>query len=107
MDDPGIGSDLRLPVDLEPWFLGYFDDYDRLTSPERARRIEPMDRRLTEWLEGSIQTGRRLHEAWMLIGELIRRAPSDEILAFVAAGPLEEFVRAHAARFADRIARAP
>jgi hypothetical protein len=42
-------------------------------------------------------------EAWPIILELIRRAPSDQILADVAAGPLEDLIRNHADAFIDRV----
>jgi hypothetical protein len=41
--------------------------------------------------------------AWMMILELIDKAPNDEILAYVAAGPLEDFIKLHAADYIDRI----
>jgi hypothetical protein len=42
-------------------------------------------------------------EAWPWIVEMVQRAPNDRILAFVAAGPLEDLIRLHAATFIDRI----
>src|SRR5260221_6489686 len=41
--------------------------------------------------------------AWTLIQEAIQRTQSDQVLAFVAAGPLEDFVRLHLGQFVDRI----
>lgn len=42
-------------------------------------------------------------EAWRLILELVDKAPDDAVLGSVAAGELEEFLRAHAEEFIDRI----
>jgi hypothetical protein len=39
----------------------------------------------------------------MMILELIDRAPDDEILGYVAAGPLEDFIKLHAADYIDWI----
>jgi hypothetical protein len=43
--------------------------------------------------------------AWPLIRETVQRSGNDQILAFVAAGPLEDLVRLHACRFIDRMER--
>ena len=45
-------------------------------------------------------------EAWPLIIELIRAAPSDAALYYVAAGPLEDFLRKHGESYIDRVATA-
>jgi hypothetical protein len=42
-------------------------------------------------------------EAWLLILELVRKAPDEAVLGTIAAGELEEFVVAHAEGFIDRI----
>ena len=41
--------------------------------------------------------------AWPLIQGAIQRSSSDHVLAFVAAGPLEDLVRLHLGQFVDRI----
>jgi|ERR1700682_643434 len=41
--------------------------------------------------------------AWAMILELIDRAPDDEALLYVAAGPLEDFIMFHAAVYIERI----
>jgi hypothetical protein len=41
--------------------------------------------------------------AWPLIKEAVRLSPNDRVLAFVAAGPLEDLIRLHARQFIDRI----
>jgi hypothetical protein len=41
--------------------------------------------------------------AWTIILELIDKAPDDDILGYVAAGPLEDFIKLHAADYIDRI----
>lgn len=45
-------------------------------------------------------------EGWALVLELIRAAPDDTALSYVAAGPLEEFICKHGERFLDRLALA-
>jgi hypothetical protein len=42
-------------------------------------------------------------EAWLLILELVHKAPDEKVLGSVAAGELEEFILAHAANFIDQI----
>ena len=41
--------------------------------------------------------------AWSLIAEAVQRSRNDRVLAFIAAGPLEDLVRLHARQFIDRI----
>jgi hypothetical protein len=45
----------------------------------------------------------RPEEAWPVILELISNAPSNQILADIAAGPLEDLVRQYPEQFADRV----
>lgn len=62
-----------------------------------------MDDRLSDWLTQSLRSGDDLDIAWRLIKVLVRRSPDDATLAFVAAGHLEDLVRTHGVRFADRL----
>ena len=39
---------------------------------------------------------------WIVVQELVRRATSDEVLAYVAAGPLEDLLCHHPYAFIDR-----
>jgi hypothetical protein len=41
--------------------------------------------------------------AWAVIQELVRRATRDEVLAYIAAGPLENLLCAHPHVFIDRV----
>ena len=41
--------------------------------------------------------------AWPIVLELIGRAEDDEVLAFIAAGPLEDLLIAHGPQLIDRI----
>ena len=43
--------------------------------------------------------------AWEVVKELVARAPDDSILAFVAAGPLENLICAHPDTVIDRVER--
>jgi hypothetical protein len=45
------------------------------------------------------------HEAWSLLGVLVDLADSDELLADIGAGPLEDVLRAHGAELIDEIER--
>jgi hypothetical protein len=96
---------MKPPVPKE-WIDGYFDDYDRLTSPERARRIEPHDGRLTGWLArrmGPDTSEPEIERTWHVVLTLIERGNDPATLAYVAAGPLEDLVRTRADRFCDRL----
>jgi hypothetical protein len=42
-------------------------------------------------------------ERWSLILEMIRRAPDDDCLGFVAAGPLEDLLSEHGEQLIDRV----
>ena len=44
-----------------------------------------------------------LEEAWLVILELIRRAPTDRVLASIAAGPLEDLIRNYKEEVIDRV----
>jgi hypothetical protein len=41
--------------------------------------------------------------AWAVVQELVRRATRDEVLAYIAAGPLENLLCEHAHAFIDRV----
>ena len=41
--------------------------------------------------------------AWLLLLEMLRRVDGDYMIAFIAAGPLEDFLIRHGARFLERI----
>lgn len=45
----------------------------------------------------------RPEEAWLLIGELILKAQSEEILAMIAAGPLEDLLAQYPYEFIERV----
>jgi len=42
-------------------------------------------------------------EAWPVVLELIRRAPSNRVLASIAAGPLEDLIRKHTNLIIDKV----
>lgn len=68
---------------------GYIDE-----APEELQQISD------EILEMADRNPERL---WPLLIELVERSPSDEVLHFVAAGPLEDLVGWHGERFIDRL----
>jgi hypothetical protein len=41
--------------------------------------------------------------AWVVVQELVRRAARDEVLAYIAAGPLEDLLCNHPHLFIDRV----
>jgi hypothetical protein len=93
------------PAELEALVEGYFRDWTVLRSGSRAERLalerdanRPWDT-LAQLLTGPSE----VDQAWPLILALIEQAPSDEALAYVAAGPLEDLIHAHGAEFGDRI----
>ena len=42
-------------------------------------------------------------EAWLVVQDLVRRATRDEVLAYIAAGPLEDLLCEHPYVFIDRV----
>jgi hypothetical protein len=58
------------------------------------------------WDEVTDKVFRSPSEAWPLIIELIRTAPNDAALSYVAAGPLEDFLCKHGESFMGRVATA-
>lgn len=45
------------------------------------------------------------HRAWRLLGRMAELATTDELVTDLGAGPLEDFVRAHAPKFIRQIER--
>jgi hypothetical protein len=90
--------------DLDSCAVDYFASMRAIRDPaSRADRIAAMSRP-----PGAAEQLRDLldvhpAEAWRLTLGLIERAESNEALAFVAAGPLEDLIREHGGAFADRI----
>lgn len=97
---------MKPPVPAD-WIDAYFEDYDRITSRDRARRMEPLDGRLTDWLMPRIAptaTSAEIASALDVIERLVTRASGDaKLLAYVGAGPLEDLLRRHAESVSDRL----
>jgi hypothetical protein len=77
------------------------DEY--MSYAESVSRDAPDDSKL----DSAEQLNRLVRDdperAWLLVQEALRRSRDDRVLAFVAAGPLEDLVRLHARQFIDRI----
>ncbi len=59
------------------------------------------------WAYGQVQAAVENHprRAWALLGHLADLAASDELVDDLGAGPLEDFVQAHAPKFIGQIER--
>ena len=92
------------PDELDDLITGYFRDWERMLSPSRAERMAEPDDRLSDWLIAALfRDGDAPEEVWPIIVALVDRAPNDEALGFVAAGPLEDLIRRHGQQFEDRL----
>jgi hypothetical protein len=82
----------------------YFRDYEALsTHPTREDRLRRLYRASpSSHLEDLLWDDP--NEAWILTLALVDRAPNQEALSFVAAGPLEDMLRRHGLGYAHQIA---
>jgi hypothetical protein len=81
-------------ADLAGEYLAYANSVvDRALDNSRQWAFDEMNRLVRQDPEA----------AWPVIVEIVRRSVNDRILAFVAAGPLEDLIRLHASTFIDRI----
>lgn len=98
-------TDLVVRLDnLDDLVEGYFTQYRRLFSSVRADRLAAQEGEpLGDWLNGLIQPGRVPEVAWDAIVALLDRAPDEDALAFVIAGPLQDLATHHGEQFADRL----
>jgi hypothetical protein len=96
------------PEDIDRFVIEYFDDYDRLVREIQGNRAE----RLAAQAEDAAREGPDMIDrfermdpetAWRAVVALIERAPSDETLFFVAAGPLEDLIRSRTAWVGPRV----
>jgi hypothetical protein len=56
-----------------------------------------------EWEQVTDLVGHDLEAGWVVVQDLVRGATADEVLAYVAAGPLEDFLCSHTHRAIDRV----
>jgi hypothetical protein len=93
-------------MDLDSFATQYFADW-AAAHGTRAERLELEQRWLespADWLMTvMIVEPDRAEEAWPVIVHLIDSAPDDDALSYVAAGPLEDALHYHSARFGERI----
>lgn len=96
------------PEDIDRFVADYFDDYERLVRGMRGSRAE----RLAAQAEDAEREGPDMIDrlertdaetAWRAVVALVERAPSDEALFFVAAGPLEDMIRRQPAWAGPRV----
>jgi hypothetical protein len=91
---------------LDSFAAQYFKDW-RAVSDQLSAERQPPDRkrgRTPPWEQLFDLVWTQPEEAWTLILALVERAPSDEALSFVAAGPIEDFLGHHGAEWASRVA---
>ena len=55
------------------------------------------------WEQVHDMVGDRPEEGWTLILQLIERAADEQVLAYIAAGPLEDLIKWHGPQFIERI----
>lgn len=82
----------------------YFREWEIIKSGTRAERVWLNDQpnRAADVIDEVFRTG-RAGEVWECVVALIEAAPTDEALAFVAAGPLENVVRLYGDRLSPLI----
>ena len=61
------------------------------------------DRHFDAWEQVDAMVRDRPEEGWLLIRQLIERAADEQMLAYIAAGPLEDLIKWHGPQFIDRI----
>ena len=86
----------------------YFAQYRAFTSKSRDVRMAGLgsdDEDRSGQLDDMILMGSAADQeaAWAMLLALIDRAPDEESLAYVAAGPLEDMIRKRHDQFGDRI----
>lgn len=100
--------------DLDGLIERYFADQKILATlpgregmtSERLRQVDDAgyDGRLFDWLTEMVSYGPAdgPEQAWPVVLELIARAPDDDALGFIGAGPVESLVNKHGVTFLDR-----
>src|SRR5690349_611433 len=92
--------------ELDTFVEEYFAQYRAFTSKARDVRVAALasdEEDRSGQLDEMILMGTDADQeaAWPMLLALIERAPDDESLAFVAAGPLEDMIRKRNDRFGD------
>lgn len=75
----------------------YLDHAEAVSLRREARDVPPAEDRLDDLVRNDPEA------AWPIVKELIRRARADEVLAYIAAGPLENLLCYHPHAFIDRV----
>ena len=93
------------PRELDELVLGYFAELTVMRSGTRPERLALANAQSTSFdhMVEMLMTAERAERAWPAILALVERAPNDQMLFEVAAGPLEDLIRTFASQFGDRI----
>jgi Family of unknown function (DUF6869) len=81
----------------EPLIIAYIDHSEAVSLRREERDLPPALDQLEDLIRDDPET------AWSIIQELVRRATRDEVLAYIAAGPLENLLCNHPRAFIDRV----
>ena len=83
--------------DEEEFLTAYLAHAEAVALHRREQELPPA----WERMGGLVQDAPE--QAWKVIVELVRRAKRDEVLAYIAAGPLEDLLCEHPYTFIDRV----
>lgn len=83
-------------TDLEAWAVAYIDG---VRDPARLKDGHPL------WwaIERFMDLDTDGEDVWLAILHILAKSPPDEVLAVLAAGPLEDLIHYHGDAFIDRI----
>jgi hypothetical protein len=93
------------PSDLDAFCTDFFNTWEVLRSGTRPERValERQTHASSAQFDALLDDDARLDTAWTIVLALVERAPDEEALSFVAAGPLEDLIRQYPASMADRV----
>lgn len=81
----------------EELLIAYLNHAEAVSLRREERDLPPALDQLEDLIRNDPET------AWAIIQELVHRATHDEVLAYIAAGPLENLLCNHARSFIDRV----
>jgi len=90
------------PTNLDELAAAYFAHY-RLLTRSHDRYAAASDEYLWAWDTVEKLVTHDAEQAWLLVLRLVAAAPDENALAYVTAGPIENFLRLHAEAFAPAI----
>src|SRR5689334_11966490 len=91
--------------ELDAFCTNYFRAWEAIRSGKRLDRLalEHQADAPAARFDTLLDDDASLDWAWELVLALVKRAPDDEALSFVAAGPLEDLIRKYPASIGDRV----